>query len=250
MAYAAVQALVIPGSADCCPSSHRAATGGLVTPGYILWEGLAHAEGGLRVSARQWHVREAPAACRPLCPCSLPGLSLHSASPFPPTQWDGVKGQDWPSQVDLSLSPSFSIPAWEFNYFWSKAEENLAGRAEDFAEAVRQTWHGLPSVYQPPRLWAHSGELVFSALRKVVWFGDSFYFTTKMSDFFPLSLSLNKGEPFGFHNSDHLTSSWNLHLGSRAQSLLPPLGHVWLWGHANLAVNSAKTSGVVTFMGS
>jgi hypothetical protein len=74
------------------------------------------------------------------------------------------------------------------------------------------------------RLWACSVELTFSALRGTVWFGACFYFTTKMSGF-PPSL-LNKGEPFGFHNSNHLTSSWNILLGSRAQSL-PGLPLSW-----------------------
>lgn len=36
-----------------------------------------------------------------------------------------------------------------------------------------------------------------------------------------LPLSLNKGGPFGFHNSDHLSPSWNGHVGSRAQRLPP-----------------------------
>lgn len=71
---------------------------------------------------------------------------------------------------------------------------------------------GLPSLHQPPRLWACAGELAFSALRETVWFGAWFHFTTKMSDSPPPSpFSLNKGGSFGFHNSDHLTPSWNAH---------------------------------------
>lgn len=109
-----------------------------MTPGYIRWEELAHAEEGSEsvhgsdTSGRlQW----------PAGPCARVhfwGFLCTVPLPSLPTQWDRVKGQDWPSQVDLSLSPSFSISAWEFNNFWSKAEENLAGRTEDLAEAVRQ----------------------------------------------------------------------------------------------------------------
>lgn len=55
-------------------------------------------------------------------------------------------------------------------------------------------------------------------------------------------LSLNKGGPFGFHNSSHLTPSWNGHLGSRDFLLCHRGARAWFGGLASPTAASANAS--------
>lgn len=93
----------------------------------------------------------------------------------------------------------------------------LPGRPNSSGTKQRKTLLGGLRRLLRPAIGLLSTTGIFCS-EKIVWFGAYFHFTTKMSDFFPL-LSLNKGGPFGFHNSDHMTPSWNFCLGSQAQRL-------------------------------
>ena len=200
LALAAAHALVILGSAGSSPRSHQPAT---ARPQEALWLPAAFCRASGR--GRSTTTRRAQA------PPRLPPRALPSG-----------KAGGW-EVVSVSLgwlaSVQRAFPAGETSYFRSRAEETLA------AEKPEETW--LKAVAPPPTssesqavglLW---GAGIFGSERDcLVWSLVSLYHKNEWFCFF-FSFSLNKGGPFGFHNSDHLTPSWNVHLGSRAQSLPP-----------------------------
>lgn len=123
--------------------SHRAATGGLVTPGCILWEELGHAEEGVRGGTCQGHSQGDCRGCRPKF---LPqreseltsGLGMSCLLPSIPTgkEWEEEHGLD--KQVFLTFSlVFFSFLTWETKCFWGKAEEHLAGRTQSSGHSCR-----------------------------------------------------------------------------------------------------------------
>lgn len=178
-------------------------------------------------------------------------LPLDNSSLLPPSQLERSERVSVAQARQTFLTfplLSFSFSAWETKYFWSKTEENLTGRP---AKALLRLWKTFlhPSVSASRAVGLLCGAGIFSSER-IVWFGACFRFTTKMSDFF-FSLSLNKGGPFGFYNSGHLTPSWNSiwEAGHKAFLAAPRPCHVWPQGRASLAAACAKASGVVMYVG-
>lgn len=140
-------------------------------------------------------------------------------------------GSPWPWQQGISSFPSLFI------FLSCLGDQIVLGTKQRWEEEGLSVSAWATALMSP---WLNPGweavgllvELAFSALRGIVWFGACFHFTTKMSGFSPPNPLLNKGGPFGFHKSDHLSPSWNGHLGSRAQRLplLPQRGPCLVWG--------------------
>lgn len=103
MADPTVHALLIPGSADCCPrslptesrSGHRAATAGLVTPGCILWEELGHSEEASELApcSDMPRRRQGPACPRAVSAHTHSGVFSAQLLSLSPSQ-KGGKGRD------------------------------------------------------------------------------------------------------------------------------------------------------------
>lgn len=205
-----------------------------MTLGCILWEELGHAEEGVQGGTWQGHSQGDFRGHRPMF---LPQLTYEFTSGLPldpscllPSILTGKEREEehgLDKRVFLTFSLfSFSFPVWETKCFWVKAEEHLALRTESSLYSCR-------TALIPPLISLSASKIcgllcgagIFCSERDcLVWSLFSLYHKNEWLFFFflflfPSSFSPNKGGPFGFHNSDHLTPSWNVHLGSRAQSL-------------------------------
>lgn len=122
-------------------------------------------------------------------------------------------------QAEASAEGHFSFSSFCLPFLFGRL--NISGAKQD---GERRLLGG--TALMSPRLnpgWTAMGsliELAFFVSERDCWVWSLFSLYHKNEWLF-LPLSLNKGGPFGFHNSDHPSPSWNGHLGSRAQRLPP-----------------------------